>query len=368
MSTLKELEVKNIFLIIALILISILAVRIFLPYLNIIIISLILVQIFHPVYRRILKRTKSQAISTTLSVLLTLFFMIIPILVLTLLTLSEVSRITTSNLINLNDLQGSVNSFIASINDVLKNLNLNFTVSAFNVEQSVGTFAESIKDQLFPFVQQVLSLSGEILFSIFLMLLCLVYFFPMYERLPQIISRISPLDKDLDEILYKNFRATTKGVLKGTFFVAIIQATAVLIPLLILNIGAPVLLWVIMIILSILPIGSGLVWGPLGLFLILQGINNGNPAQVVIAISLIIYSAVIINVIDTTIRPKIIKNTVNIHPLVTILSVLGGIYYFGPLGILYGPLIIVFFISMMDIYHRKFLGVSNSPLTSNLKK
>lgn len=361
MHTLKNIEIKNVFLIFALIIISVLAIRIFLPYINIIIIALILVQIFQPVYKRILARTKSKAATTALSVMIVLFFMIIPLIILILLTLSEVSRITSNtSFINLNDLQSTLNGLIQGLNDFLKSLNLNFTISSLNADEMVNSLAESVKSQLLPFVQQVLSLSGEIIFSLFLLLLCLIYFFPIYENLPQIISRISPLDADLDEILYKNFRATTTGVIKGTFFVAIIQATAVLVPLLILNVGAPILLWVVMVILSVLPIGSGLVWGPLGLFMIFEGLRTGNPAQVVIAISLIIYSAVIINVIDTTIRPRIMKNTVDIHPLITIFSVLGGIYYFGPLGILYGPLIIVFFISMMDIYHKKFLGTGGT--------
>lgn len=356
MKTLKDLEVKNIFLILALILISFLAIQIFSPYFNIIIVALILVQIFHPFYRKILDRTNSKALATSVSVLVTIFFMIIPVIILILLTLTEISKITTATAFNLNDLQATIDSALASGNGFLKSLNLSYTISSVNAEQLISGVADSVKDQLLPFVQQILSLSGEILFSVFLLLLCLIYFFPIYEKLPDIFSRISPLDKDLDTILYKNFRATTKGVIKGTFFVAIIQATAVLIPLLILNVGAPILLWVVMVILSILPIGSGLVWGPLGLFMIVQGLSTGNVAQVLIAISLIVYSAVIINVIDTTIRPRIMKNTVNIHPLITIFSVLGGLYYFGPLGILYGPLIVVFFISIVDIYHKKFLN------------
>jgi len=356
MNTLKELEIKNIFLLLVLGVISYLAFRIFSPYLNIIIIALVLVQIFHPVYRYLLRKTNSQPLSTTLSVLITIFLMVIPIILLVILTLSEVSKFTTSNILNLNELQSSINSLIDGINNFFKSLNLSMTISRLNSDQLIESIAVSVQNQLLPFVQQILSLSGEILFSLFLLILCLIYFFPIYENLPTIFSRISPLDGDLDAILFRNFKTTTKAVIKGSFFVAIIQATAVLIPLLILNVGAPILLWVVMVILSILPIGSGLVWGPLGIFMIIQGIQTGNPAQVLIAISLMIYSAVIINVIDTTLRPRIMKKSVNIHPLVTIFSVLGGIYYFGPLGILYGPLIIVFFVSIVDIYHKKFMS------------
>ena len=111
-----------------------------------------------------------------------------------------------------------------------------------------------------------------------------------------------------------------------------------------------------MMILSILPIGSGLVWFPVGLFMIIDGLRTGNTGQVIIAIALIIYSAIIINVIDTTIRPKIMKDTVNIHPLITIFSVLGGLTIFGPMGILYGPIIVVMFLSIMDIYNKHYLN------------
>ncbi len=358
MSTLKELEIKNIFLLVVLVLIAYLAITLFLPYLNIIIVALILVQIFHPFYKFFLRRTKSKAISTTLSVILTILLMIIPIIILALLTLSEVSTVTANSDLfgSLSNLQSSINVTIDNINNVFKSLNLNYTISSLNSQQLAVSIANNVQDQLLPFVQQFLSLSGLILFSLFLLLLCLIYFFPIYDNLPEIISRLSPLDKDLDLILVKNFKATTKGVIKGSFFVAILQATAVLIPLLILNVGAPILLWIIMVILSLLPIGSGLVWGPLGIFLAFDGIRTGNASEILIAVALVVYCAVIINVIDTTVRPRIMKNTVKIHPLVTIFSVLGGLYYFGPLGILYGPLIIVFFISIIDIYHQKFLS------------
>ncbi len=102
--------------------------------------------------------------------------------------------------------------------------------------------------------------------------------------------------------------------------------------------GAPVLLWLIMVILSLVPIGSGLVWFPVGIFMIANG-------QTVEGIALIIYSGVIINVIDALLRPIVMKEQTNLHPLVILFSVLGGIAVFGPIGVLYGPLISVFFTS-----------------------
>ena len=77
-----------------------------------------------------------------------------------------------------------------------------------------------------------------------------------------------------------------------------------------------------------IPVGSGLVWAPIGIIMIIQG----TPASIFSGIFLIVYSAIIINVLDSFLRPKLIKSDVNLHPLVTILSVIGGVGLFGVLA------------------------------------
>lgn len=329
----------------------------FQPYFNIILLSLVIVQIFFPFYRFIYRVTKSKGFSTFLSVIISLILIIIPILLLTIFILGEARNLTQGSdiLASIKGLEVSINETIFRINEFISRYNSDFQISYLNSQNVLVEFAQSAKDQVLPLAQQILALSGTLLFNLFLMILCLIYFFPIYEKMPTLFAKISPLDKKIGVLLFEKFRDTIKGVVKGTFFVAIVQATAVLIPLLALNIPAPILLWIIMIILSVLPIGSGLVWFPIGLAMIIDGLRTGNTGQIIIAIALIIYSAIIINVIDTTLRPKIMKDTVNIHPLLTIFSVLGGLALFGVMGILYGPIIVVMFISIAEIYNKHYL-------------
>jgi len=195
-----------------------------------------------------------------------------------------------------------------------------------------------------------------LLFATFILILCLIYMFPAYEKLPKIFARFSPLDTKYDDLIYSKFINTLKGTINGTFVVAIAQATAVIIPMIFMGVGAPVLLWIIMLILSIVPVGSGLVWAPVGVIMIIQGIANQTPGGVLAGIFLIVYGAIIINVVDSILRPRLIKSEVNIHPLVTILSVIGGIGLFGFFGILYGPLIVVIFMTILDIYKTNYLN------------
>ncbi len=354
--TLSNIEVPTLFFLGLMTLLGIFTFRLFSPYFNIIIISLIIVLIFHPFYRFIYSRTKSKGISTLVSVITTLVCVIVPLVLILLLTINEIKTLSDSG--NLFSIVGNLET---SINDAISNINTNllsttgFALSQLELRSLLIDFAVNLRDQLLPVASQILSLSGEILFNLFLLILSLSYFFPLFENLPSIFRKVSPLDDEVDKVIFEKLKQTTKGVLKGTLVVAILQATAVLIPMMFMGIGAPVLLWLIMVLLSIIPVGSGLVWAPVGVAIIIGGISSGNTNQIILGILLIVYSAIIINVIDTTIRPRLMQGAVNIHPLAAVFSVLGGIATFGVLGILYGPVLLVLFLTIVDIYRKNFL-------------
>jgi len=355
----QALELKTLVFLILMVVISILTFNVFSRYLNIIIVSLVIVQVFHPLFRFLRDKLKSTGIATFLSVLSVLMLLIIPLTLILILIVTEVRGLASSNLIfaNITNLEGSINNLINGVNEFLRQYNIELTITQINLTEIISNLDQSafIQGQLIPLVRDIASLSGEILFTIFLLILSLIYLFPSYDKLPETLSRISPLDNDVDRLFFSRFRDTIKGVVKGSLVVAILQATAVIVPLIILQVGAPVLLWIIMIILSIIPIGSGLVWGPISLAIILNGIQTGSPITIVIGIALFVYSAIIINVIDTTVRPRLMRNSVNLHPLITIFSVIGGIGIFGVLGILYGPLIVVLFLTIMEVYRTKYI-------------
>lgn len=354
--TIANLEIPTIFFLLLTIVLGIMTFNLFAPYLNIIILSLIIVQIFHPFYKFVLRKTKSVGLSTLMSILVTLVCVIIPLIIILLLTINEIRNLSDSG--NLIDIVGNLEG---SINDAIKNINTNvlmttgFELSQLELRVILIDVANNLRNQLLPVASQILSLSGEILFNLFLLILSLGYLFPMFDRLPKIFRKISPLNDDVDDVIFDKLRQTTKGVLKGTLIVAILQATAVLIPLTLMGVGAPVLLWLVMVLLSIVPIGSGLVWAPVGVAVIIGGMSSGNSTQVILGILLIVYSAIIINVIDTTFRPRLMKGAVNIHPLAAVFSVLGGISVFGVLGILYGPVLFVLFLTLVDLYRKNFL-------------
>lgn len=107
---------------------------------------------------------------------------------------------------------------------------------------------------------------------------------------------------------------------------------------------------------SIIPVvGTALVWLPLTGYLF----SIGNTWQ---AFGLGIYSVVVLSNIDYIARITVLKKIGDVHPLITILGVIVGLSMFGFLGLIFGPLLISYFILLIKIYRNEFNATEITPL------
>lgn len=368
---LGKLDIKNFFFLVVLGLLGMLLFRVFSPFLNVLVISLILVQIFHPVYRALSKKINGP-LASFITTLISVATVVIPVILITIFASVEVSRIVgqisadsgistnessespVANIIS--NLDNSIRFELESLLESLEERGitngeelLNLTRDEetgeliLNVGDTVTSALSSVQESLLPFATGLISGTVSLIFYGVLLIMALVYLFHDYEKLPKLVSNFSPLDDGLDQLLFKKLTDTTRAVILGNFVVAFAQATAVIIPIVLIGIPAPVLLWLIMVLFSLIPVGSGVVWVPVGIGLIV----SGNP---VAGVLLMLYGAIVINVIEATLRPYLLKSSIQLHPLVIMFSALGGIAAFGPLGLLYGPLIAVLFTTFMEAY------------------
>jgi predicted PurR-regulated permease PerM len=74
------------------------------------------------------------------------------------------------------------------------------------------------------------------------------------------------------------------------------------------------------------------------------------------AVGLAAWGIFIVGLVDNLLRPQLLKRSVRVHPLLILLSVLGGIQFFGPAGFLLGPVALSLFVALLDIYPRVLLG------------
>ena len=151
------------------------------------------------------------------------------------------------------------------------------------------------------------------------------------------------------EKLGKRFKDVTVSTVVGTGVTAATQG--VLLGLAFLVLGLPnALFWgVVTMALAILPVvGSGLVWGPAAIVLMMQG-------RVVPGVLLIVWGAIVVGGVDNVIRPLIYRRFSAIHPLITLIGAIAGVSYFGLLGLLIGPLALSYFFELIRMYREEYL-------------
>jgi predicted PurR-regulated permease PerM len=141
---------------------------------------------------------------------------------------------------------------------------------------------------------------------------------------------------------------TINGVIRGYLLIALIQGILMGLGLVIFGVPNPALWGLVAGIAALVPtIGTGLVAIPIIIYLY----TTGDTAS---AVGFLAWATVIVGLIDNLLNPIIVGRKINIHPLVILFSVLGGIALLGPAGILVGPLIVSLLYTLGNMYLRKF--------------
>jgi hypothetical protein len=76
------------------------------------------------------------------------------------------------------------------------------------------------------------------------------------------------------------------------------------------------------------------------------------------AIVLAIYCGCVVSTVDNVIKPLVLHGQSNIHPLLALMSVIGGIKALGPGGILIGPMVVAFIHALLVMVNRELRRMS----------
>lgn len=152
------------------------------------------------------------------------------------------------------------------------------------------------------------------------------------------------------EKLRQRFRDVTHSTIIGTGVTAAVHGTLVALGFWVTGLSNAPFWGVVTMVFSILPVvGSGLVWGPGALALLL----DRRPAA---ATLLALWGVAVVGNVDYVIRPMVFRRWANIHPLVTLIGALAGVPYFGILGLLIGPLAVSYFFELIKMYGEEYLA------------
>ncbi len=190
------------------------------------------------------------------------------------------------------------------------------------------------------------TLRGTIFF--FLMLYLLFFFLRDGPRILDALIRALPLGDQRERHLLGRFAEVSRATIKGTLVVGVVQGTIGGIAFAVLGIGAPVLWGTVMALLSILPVvGTALIWLPASIYLIVNG-------QVFGGIALIFVGVFVIGLVDNLLRPVLVGRDTQLPDYLILLSTLGGLAGFGLAGVVIGPTIAAFFVSVWQMAEQEF--------------
>jgi predicted PurR-regulated permease PerM len=182
----------------------------------------------------------------------------------------------------------------------------------------------------------------------FLMLYLLFFFLRDGPRLLEGLVRALPFGDERERHLLERFAEVSRATIKGTLVVGVAQGTIGGIAFAVLGIGAPVLWGVVMALLSILPaVGPALVWVPAAVVLIASG-------EIVTGIALILIGIFVIGLVDNLLRPILVGRDTRMPDYLILLSTLGGLAGVGLAGIIIGPIIAAFFLSIWQMAELEF--------------
>jgi predicted PurR-regulated permease PerM len=219
-------------------------------------------------------------------------------------------------------------------------------------------------DIAFGFISGILfdTLEGVLrtLLGLLIMILAIYYFLVDGPAMIHTMMRLSPLDNAYERELLDKFANVSRGVVLAVLAAAAVQGLLAGIGFYFaLNPGGPIfLLTMVTMIASVIPfVGAAGIWIPTCIWIYLYQermvdgeLITGDPWT---ALFLAAYCGGVVSTIDNVIKPLVLHGQANLHPLLALMSVLGGVKALGPVGILVGPMLVAFIHALLVMVNKE---------------
>jgi predicted PurR-regulated permease PerM len=312
------------------------------PMITIFLSSILITYMFYPLYKKVRKRISNQFLSIILTILVIVIVLLLPFSY----VVFEVTQQSTEfyNSLSSNIAKGalfgigctSADSKICSlINNLEKFSALSLSKIGFDkqLQKLLPRLEEILTNYLIEIPLAILN-GGFILFISY-------FLFKDWQKILQKIVGWLPIRKNTIQKLMDQFEKVTYAVVFAELFIALAQGVAALIGFYIFGVPLPFFWGVITAFFALIPaVGTAIIWAPASFYLILSGYLAQDYIAIAKGLGLFVYGVLIISTIDNILRVKIVQAKADIHPLIVIAGVIGGVNLFGVLGLFLGPILL----------------------------
>lgn len=319
----------------------------FLPFLGVITTAIILAFSFSPVHNWFARKLKKRAyLAAPLTLTTALCVVVLPIILLLSITVLQTRDLVAQ-------LQVSVSEIIVNQDSgqVIPRLQQSIaTISGGVIEPSEQdiidyastagiTFANGLLRMVTALVSSVPAMMTAIVLFIYVFIAILTY----QKAILAFLKALNPFGDELYERYLERASAMTNGMVRGQFIIALAQGAIGTLTFAIVGIPYLAFFFLILSFLSLIPLGSGIISFPLGIFLLLTG-NIWQGAVILLG------HLIVVNNIDTILRPVLIPKAARLPAVLTLLGVFSGLAMFGFLGVIVGPIIVILLLTTLQVY------------------
>ncbi|PIR83901.1 hypothetical protein COU18_00595 [Candidatus Kaiserbacteria bacterium CG10_big_fil_rev_8_21_14_0_10_51_14] len=317
---------------------------IFRPFLAPLALAMVFAVVLQPFYRRVVRSMGNrESIGALVTVVISIVCVLLPLSFLGTRIFQESVGVYNSLVTN----DGNANFAVSFFKDTGRALEGSIPGSARffeNLSVDLDAYAKQGLTWLIAHVGVALSGVSVFVLNLFIFFVALYYLLRDGKKLKQALVSLSPLEDKDDEMVFGRLALAVNSVIKGNLTIALIQGVMTAIGLTIFGVPNAVLFGTIAAVAALIPaVGTALVLAPATLYLFVTG-------DTIPGIGLLIWWIFAVGLIDNFLGPKLVGRGMRLHPLFVLLSVLGGIALFGPIGIFLGPLALSLLFAFITIY------------------
>jgi predicted PurR-regulated permease PerM len=310
---------------------------IFRPFLYVLVLAALFAVVFYPIYLKILAFLRNKKTpAALLALFLIIIFILVPLVLLGVQVLQEASRLYYSvagaqNWLGSFELSGELAERAQPLISYFKSIDFQnyFKQALLWMVQNLGVVFSSLTKMVLDLV---------------IFLIALFYLMRDGAELKNKLFELSPLAQEENHLIFGKLHAAVNSVMKGNVIIELLHGLTISVGLFIFSVPNPILWGMVAAVAAMVPgFGTALVVVPAAIYLYFSG-------KVILAAGIIVWGLVANGFIDNFLRPKIVGKGLQVHELIILLSVFGGLAFFGPIGFLLGPLVASLFLTLVHSY------------------
>ena len=212
------------------------------------------------------------------------------------------------------------------------------------ISANIDTYTKEGLQWITQHIGTIFSSISSLILSFFIFFIALYYLLRDGKRIREALIELSPLSDKEDEGVFERLELTVNSIVKGNLTIAFIQGVLTGIGFTLFGVPHSILWGTVAAIAALIPgIGTALVFIPAIAFLFFIG-------ETPQALWLLAGGLLAVGLDDNILGPKLVGRGIQLHSFLVLLSVLGGIMFFGPSGIFLGPLSLSLLFVSLSIY------------------